>query len=84
MDSRRRITWLQSWITPVSSWHYAEMNQLPVAFDLDAIRSFGVTPFFGDIIAEDDYVRHDPAALAQTVFQLYDRYGRTLERMRRQ
>jgi uncharacterized cofD-like protein len=62
---------------------YAAMNQFPVQFDLEAIRALGVTPFFGDIIAEDDYVRHDPAALAQTVFQLYDRYGRTLERMRR-
>jgi uncharacterized cofD-like protein len=62
---------------------YAAMNQFPVQFDLEAIRTLGVTPFFGDIIAEEDYVRHDPAALAQTVFQLYDRYGRTLERMRR-
>ncbi|HEY0160984.1 MAG TPA: gluconeogenesis factor YvcK family protein [Thermoanaerobaculia bacterium] len=62
---------------------YAAMNQFPVQFDLEAIRTLGVTPFFGDIIAEDDYVRHDPTALAQTVFQLYDRYGRTLERMRR-
>ena len=62
---------------------YAAMNQYPVSFDLDAIRALGVTPFFGDIIAEGDYVRHDPNALAQTVFQLYDRYGRTLERMRR-
>jgi uncharacterized cofD-like protein len=63
--------------------NYAAMNQVPVQFDLEAIRNLGVTPFFGDIIAEGDYVRHDPAALAQTVFQLYDRYGRTLERMRR-
>ena len=62
---------------------YAAMNQVPVQFDLEAIRALGVTPFFGDIIAEDDYVRHDPTALAQTVFQLYDRYGRTVERMRR-
>jgi uncharacterized cofD-like protein len=62
---------------------YAAMNQYPVQFDLDAIRALGVTPFFGDIIAEGDYVRHDSDALAQTVFQLYDRYGRTLERMRR-
>jgi uncharacterized cofD-like protein len=61
---------------------YAAMNQHPVQFDLDAIRALGVTPFFGDIIAEGDYVRHDPTALAQTVFQLYDRYGRTLARMR--
>ena len=62
---------------------YAAMNQFPVAFDLEAIRTLGVTAFFGDIIAEENYVRHDPAALAQTIFQLYDRYGRTLERMRR-
>jgi uncharacterized cofD-like protein len=67
---------------------YAAMNQYPVQLDLDAIRALGVTPFFGDIIAsgspgEDDYVRHDPDALAQTIFQIYDRYGRTLERMRK-
>ena len=63
---------------------YAEMNQFPVSTDADAIRAFGVTPFFGDVIAEGDLVRHDPEALAQTIFQIYDRYGRTLERMRRQ
>lgn len=62
---------------------YAAMNQFPVAFDLDEIRTLGVTPFFGDIIAEGNFVRHDPQALAKTIFQLYDRYGRTLERMRR-
>ena len=63
---------------------YAAMNQHPVQFDLNAIRELGVTPFFGDIIAEGNYVRHDHAALAQTIFRLYDRYGRTLERMRRE
>jgi uncharacterized cofD-like protein len=63
--------------------NYAAMNQQPVQFDVEKIRDLGVTPFFGDIIAEGDFVRHDPAALAQTVFRLYDRYGRTLERMRK-
>lgn len=63
---------------------YAAMNQQPVQFDLDEIRALGVTPFFGDIIAEGDYVRHDSDALAQTMFQLYDRYGRVLQRMRRE
>jgi len=62
---------------------YAKQNQYPVAFDTDAIRELGVTPFFGDIIAEGNYVRHDPSALADTVFRLYDRYGRTIERMRK-
>ena len=53
-------------------------------FDINAIRELGVTPFFGDIISEGDYVRHDSAALAETIFRLYDRYGRTLERMRKE
>lgn len=63
---------------------YAAMDQFPVSFDLEAIRALGATPFFGDIIAEGDLVRHDSAALAKTIFQLYDRYGRALERMRRE
>jgi len=63
---------------------YAEENQFPVQFDINATRELGVTPFFGDIISEGDYVRHDSAALAETIFRLYDRYGRTLERMRKE
>jgi uncharacterized cofD-like protein len=62
---------------------YANENQFPVEFDLETVRELGVTPFFGDIIAEGNYVRHDSRALAETIFRLYDRYGRTLERMRR-
>jgi len=62
---------------------YAAQGQHPVAFDVNAIRELGVTPFFGDIIKEGNYVRHDSEALADTIFRLYDRYGRTLERMRR-
>lgn len=61
---------------------YAAENQHPVQFDIKAIRELGVTPFFGDIISEGNYVRHDSAALAETIFRLYDRYGRSLERMR--
>lgn len=61
---------------------YAAQNQHPVQFDIAAIRELGVTPFFGDIIAEGNFVRHDSAALADTIFRLYDRYGRTIERMR--
>ena len=63
---------------------YEAEKQFPVQFDINAIRDLGVTPFFGDIISEGNYVRHDSAALAETVFRLYDRYGRTLERMRRE
>jgi uncharacterized cofD-like protein len=63
---------------------YEAENQVPVQFNIDAIRELGVTPFFGDIISEGNYVRHDAAALAETIFRLYDRYGRTLERMRKE
>jgi uncharacterized cofD-like protein len=62
---------------------YSQQNQFPVQFDIHAIRELGVTPFFGDIIAEGNFVRHDSAALAETIFRLYDRYGKTLERMRK-
>jgi len=62
---------------------YAKQNQHPVVFDTEAVRELGVTPFFGDIIAEGDYVRHDSSALADTVFRLYDRYGKTIERLRK-
>src|SRR5438876_4609510 len=61
---------------------YAAENQHPVQFDINAIRELGVTPFFGDIIEEGNFVRHDSTALAETIFRLYDRYGRSLERMR--
>ena len=61
---------------------YAAEKQHPVQFDINAIRELGVTPFFGDIIAEGDFVRHDSTALAETIFRLYDRYGRSVERMR--
>jgi len=63
---------------------YQEEKQFPVQFDIAKTRDLGVTPFFGDIISEGNFLRHDSAALAETVFRLYDRYGRTLERMRRE
>ena len=63
---------------------YQVEKQFPVQFDIAKIRELGVTPFFGDIISEGNFLRHDSAALAETVFRLYDRYGRTLERMRRE
>lgn len=62
---------------------YAEENQHPVQFDIGKVRELGVTPFFGDVISEGNYVRHDSRALADTIFRLYDRYGRARERMRR-
>ncbi len=62
---------------------YAGQNQFPVQADTEAIRELGVTPFFGDIVSEGNYVRHDSRALADAIFRLYDRYGRTLERMRK-
>jgi uncharacterized cofD-like protein len=61
---------------------YEAEGQYPVQFDVEAVRELGVTPFFGDIISEGNYVRHDPQALVRTVFHLYDRYGRGMRRMR--
>lgn len=62
---------------------YAAKGQRPVEHDLDTIRELGCTPFFGDVIAESNYLRHDPHALATTVFRLFERYGRRLQELRR-
>lgn len=62
---------------------YASKGQVLVEHDLDEIRELGSLPFFGDVIAEGNYLRHDPNALAHTVFRLYERYGRRLQRIRR-
>lgn len=62
---------------------YAAQHQYPVAPDAERVRELGATPFFADVVAEENFVRHDPSALAETVFRLYDRYGRRLRRIRR-
>jgi uncharacterized cofD-like protein len=59
---------------------YAAKHQFPVQFNVNSLREMGTTPFFGDIISEGDFVRHDPEALAQTIFRLWDRYGRNSRR----
>lgn len=62
---------------------YAAQQQHPVEYDSAEIRELGATPFFADVVAEADFVRHDPRAVAETLFRIYDRYGRRLRRIRR-
>ncbi len=62
---------------------YAAQRQYPVEPDIERVRELGSTPFFADVVAEENFVRHDSEALAETVFRLYDRYGRRLRRIRR-
>lgn len=52
---------------------YEALNQRPVTFDTDALHARGVIPFFGDVIAHGNLVRHDPAALVDTLFRLYEK-----------
>jgi uncharacterized cofD-like protein len=63
---------------------YALQGQRPVEFEVESVRELGVTPFFGDIISEGDFVRHDPERTAETVFRVWDRYGARLQRLRRE
>ncbi|MCM2314487.1 MAG: YvcK family protein [Thermoanaerobaculia bacterium] len=49
---------------------YAAQHQFPVVCDPHAVEALGVRPFFGDIISEGNYLRHDSDALAETVFRL--------------
>jgi hypothetical protein len=41
-----------------------------VACDAAAVEALGVHPFFGRIISEGNYLRHDSEALAATVLRL--------------
>ncbi|MGK2856521.1 MAG: gluconeogenesis factor YvcK family protein [Thermoanaerobaculia bacterium] len=52
---------------------YAAQHQFPVACNPAAVEALGVRPFFGDIISEGNYLRHDSDALAATVFRLFER-----------
>ena len=52
---------------------YAAMNQFPVTHDLEWIRELGITPFPTDVTGTGTWVRHEPGALADAVFQAYAR-----------
>lgn len=62
--------------TPVLR-RYARQRAEPVANDLDKIRELGVEPVFGDLVAVDHVVRHDPARLAELILSLAAKAKRT-------
>jgi uncharacterized cofD-like protein len=49
---------------------YARERQFVVAVDLERIEDMGFVPIAGDFISETDYVRHDPAKLANAILDL--------------
>ena len=62
---------------------YAARDQHPVRVDPDAVRELGAHPFFADVVAEGNFVRHDEGALAETLFRIWDTFGRRLQRIRK-
>ncbi len=52
---------------------YAEEGQIPVAPDVERIRTLGLTPIQAQVISETATVRHDPEELAQVVISAIDR-----------
>ncbi len=49
---------------------YKAEGAAPVAVDIDALRKLGVSVAIGDLINQDDLVRHDSQRLARAVFRL--------------
>ncbi|HIU64170.1 MAG TPA: YvcK family protein [Candidatus Avacidaminococcus intestinavium] len=49
---------------------YQEKGSMPVSPDVDAIRQLGIQVVPASLISNDDFVRHDPVKLAQTVISL--------------
>lgn len=62
---------------------YAARDQHPVRVDAEAVRELGAHPFFADVVAEGNFVRHDEGALAETLFRVWDKFGRRLQRIRK-
>lgn len=52
---------------------YESEGQIPVAVDVERIRSLGVEPVIANVISETQTVRHDPELLAAVVVATIDR-----------
>lgn len=52
---------------------YAKGDQYPVEPDIDRIVAGGRKPVLGNFMSETDYVRHDPARLAESLMKLVNR-----------
>jgi uncharacterized cofD-like protein len=52
---------------------YAKGDQYPVEPDVDRIVAGGRKPVLGNFMSETDYVRHDPARLAESLMKLVNR-----------
>ncbi|MBW4039078.1 MAG: YvcK family protein [Acidobacteria bacterium] len=57
-------------IRPQALAQYARFGQLPIAADLDRIRSLGVEPITGNFVHEGDVLRHNYDTVAETVVNL--------------
>lgn len=57
---------------------YAEAQAFWVEPDVDRIRAMGYRPVTGNFISQTQVVRHDPAALAQSILKLIGQRGGTL------
>src|SRR3990172_8455938 len=49
---------------------YESEGSIPVEPDLERIRALGIIPVEGDLISEEDVVRHDPEAVARALMRL--------------
>ena len=49
---------------------YESEGSIPVEPDLERIRALGIIPVEGDLISEEDVVRHDPEAVAHALMRL--------------
>ncbi|MDQ7843676.1 MAG: YvcK family protein [Armatimonadota bacterium] len=58
---------------------YEAEGAIPVEPDIETIRALGVIPVEGYLISEEDVLRHDPAAVAQTLMRLLVAGGLTAD-----
>ena len=56
--------------TPATMQRYHEYGQDLVEPDLERLRQMGYLPVSADLMSDTDYVRHDPARLANALIDL--------------
>lgn len=65
-------------VNPRSASRYEEEGAFPVTFDLDGLNEKGINVIESPLLDEENYVRHNPQALAREIMELagYLRNGR--------
>jgi len=56
--------------------NYAKEKSFPVLFDRERFKKDSISVFEGDVVSQDNYLRHDPDKTAKEVMSIYSYYNK--------